>query len=345
MYNISKLNSIYGIVGWEQPFSSSVPTLNDDNLGTASGIYVNRMCPIAKLTYLMATMEGDQITATELNAKLQAIQEESIIEVVQDIWQSEDILEYGSLYTDNPDEFYERPNNGDFVGYELILDKRKDLLTTINSVWTYFSGSGTIQLRLFNQFTNAPLKTEELTITDKTLQKHSLDWQIPFHDTLLGGRYYIGYLNGGITPLSLDGSRCANRFEYIRMCEGSVRNKSDLTIWDYDQWTGYGYDHGLNFDITVEKDVSKIVIDNKKSFAPAIALKIAIKIIQEYITTNESSHLERMSNEAYSKIKMELEGRPQQGISGIIPQYKNEIKKLKRNYTNDGYNFNVASRT
>lgn len=333
MFNVSTIKRLYGLVGVKQPADPNYQLLDSDNQNSDSGIYVNDISPYFKVPLLYdAANDYAGISQADFNSWLKELQENSILRVCRELYSGADVVENKLLFDDTQDQWYELDNDGDFVGYSIDLPDNKNISVTINKAYCYFEGSGTIKLLLLNQFSKSVLQSQEIAVEDETVTPQVLNWTLPYQDDLAKGRYYIGYLTQGLIVKALNGYRSQNHFRNIRVCEGKVTGWNKEEIFEELDFVGAGLDYGLNFDISINRDHTPIVVNNKHKFARAVAIDMCINGIKAYMASLRGNVNEQRSKEIADQLVFEIEGNPDLRIYGLKGEYKKEIDNLKKSF-------------
>ena len=342
MFNATKIKALYGIVGINQPSDPTYAVLDASNAASASGIFVDDLSPFVKVSYLKETQDYSDASSAQFNAFLKRLQEQSILEAVNDVYNEPDVIETKPEFTEDAEIKYEVSNDGDFVGRQLVFCDMKDKAVSINKCWLNFNGAGTVKLLLFSQYRKAPVQTKSVVLTDTGVNEVTLNWIIPYSDIVLGGRWYIGYINEGYTIKAINMNRSSNCIDGVEITSGKVVGHTSEAIFEPNKFTGTGNEYGLNFDISLKKDVTASAVNNSNSLAMAIGYKMAIKCIEAYKASRRSNGEQRLTDELVRDLIFELEGNPELKIFGLYGKYRNEIAKVKKSLTNNGYSINMG---
>jgi hypothetical protein len=345
MYSVSDIKTLKGLVGWNQPANPEYAILNAGNLESRSGIKIDEVSSYAKIEYVKDSQDYSGISDVNFNSYLDRLQESAVVQVVSDVFDMPDSMESKPLFSDNPDTFTQLDNDGDFVGFEINLARRADISAVINKAWLYFDGVGDIELLLFNQFSKDPVQRKTISLDDSGIKDVQLGWELPFSNGRLRGKWYIGYLTGVLTPNALDGNRCYNSYRFIDVCAGKVPGWNQDSVFGVSDFDGTGHDYGLNFDITIKKDVTATILNNEQSFASAIGFQYAIKCLQLYSSSLRSNINERYSKDFLNKALFELEGNSEQKIYGLKSKYYKSIKQLQKSFTCIGNKIHIKTIT
>lgn len=342
MFSATKIKALYGIVGINQPSDPTYAVLDATNAASASGVFVDDLSPLVKVSYIKETQDYADASALQFNAFLKRIQEQSIIETVNDAFSEPDVIESKPEFTCDAETKYEVANDGDFVGRQILFRTMKDKAISINKCWLSFNGAGVVKLLLFSQYRKTPVQTKSVTLTDTGINEVTLNWVIPYSDIVLGGRWYIGYINEGNTISAINMNRSANCLDGVEITSGKVIGHTSESIFEPDKFVGTGNEYGLNFDISLKKDITASVVNNSGSLAMAIGYKMAIKCIEVYKASRRSNGEQRLTDEKIRDLIFEIEGNPELKIFGLYGKYKNEISKIRKSLSNNGYSINMG---
>ncbi len=242
-------------------------------------------------------------------------------------------------------------NDSSLVGLKINLKDNRDLVTILHKVGHQFNGAlSDINLYLYHTSVVAPLETFTFSHTTAfTSQWTSLsDETIRFlsdsHD--IGGYFILGYYQDDIGSVkALKKEIIWN--EYKRCCDSKrdyeryspfvevrgIRVPSQYhdgtnlpeTDYDYDNFTDYFNNYGLNLQFTTKCDLTPFIIQQEESIAQVKSLMMAKLILQDI------AHNTRGSNGVANQVKqMALKQlHSEQGVGDkFIDKYKKAIKAL-----------------
>lgn len=342
MFNVTKIKALTGIVGINQPSDPAYAILDAANAASTSGIFVDDLSPFVKVQYLKDTQEYADASSLQFNALLKRIQEQSIIEAVNDIFNEPDIIESKPEFTCDAEIKLEVANNGDFVGRQIVFEEIANSSLVINKCWLNFNGAGTVKMLLFSQYRKTPVQTKSIALTDTGINEVVLNWVIPYSDIVLGGRWYIGYITEGLVIEAINMNRGRNCLDGVCVDSGRVKGHIAETIFEPVTFLTESNEFGLNFDFSVKKDVTASVTNNINSLAMAIGYKMAIKCIEMYKSSGRTNANQRLTDDKIRDLIFEIEGNPELRIFGLFGKYKAEISKVKKSLSNQGYSINLG---
>lgn len=342
MFQANKISDgLLGIVGFRQPYNPKYAILDSDNLASDSGLYINDN-PYAKIDYIKDTQEYDDITESQFNLMLKNLQKSSIASVCNKCFSEFDFLDRNLLFKNasNKIEVETLPNG--FVGYKIEVSNEKNIAFKINKVILDFQGTGVFTLLLWNTGKKAVIQSKVITIASDN-QVEELNWVLDNSETTYKGDYYIGYNTNGLTvnPFKRNWNNASLMSSFKGICVDSVyvKNHNTENLFDLRLIDGLSESIGINLDISIFDDYTDFILNNKNLFAKAISLEMTIQCLQIYISSNRSNLNQRVSQELYQKIMIEIEGTKgsdsiisvtglREQVLGEISIIKQEIKKL-----------------
>jgi len=239
-----------------------------------------------------------------------------------------------------------------FVGSRIQKSLDKNIAFEITRCLLEFSGTGNIELLLFNSAVKAPIFSKVVAVASGQ-QVVALNWRLDNTGTYFQGDYFFGYITKDLTVLPFKRDyESANRISVIsHLCFTPIVVSGVQTkeLFDLSKINNVSESWGLNPDVTVFNDYTDLVIQNEMLFATAIQTQMVINSIQQYIASERSNRTERMSNDRLNLLIAQLEGVPDQ-ITGLIPTLRKDVamlnKELKRiinGYFASGFMLNRTS--
>ena len=339
--------SLYGIVGLRQPFNPNYAILDADNLVSRSGLYVTDN-PFVKIEYLKETQDYKDVTDEDFNEYLKRIQQASIINVCQRVFNRFDYLDRNLLYKNAQNKVDQETLNNGFVGYKIKVSSDTNIAFQIKRVLLDFDTVGDFKLMLFNTSELNPIKEQSITITDKT-QVVELNWSVDNNSDIYKGDYYLGYIKTDTTPIpykrEYEHSDEMSYISHLAFDKVQVNGHSTETLFDLDDTDALSENIGINPDIVVYEDYTDLIIQNEMLFSRAIELDMTISILREYSNSLRSNGTEMKSEQQAMRVLAEIEGQKGDGvltITGLRPlllgelnQLESQINKLKEGYFNN----------
>jgi len=353
MFDKAKVtNSFSGLVGFKNPSNPAFAIVDIDNQTSRSGRYATEN-PYCKIESLKETQDYIEASDADFNLFLKELQSKSVSEVMDKVLLDSDYIDRQILYQfANNKVQTEDLITDSFVGYRINKSLEKNVAFELTRIFLEFSGTGDIELLLFNSAVKDPIFSKVVSIT-KPQQVEILNWRID--DTLdsFQGEWYLGYLTSGLTvlPFKREYQRAGVKSSITHLCFNSVdvKNVTANELFDLDDVNSSSNCWGLNPDVFVFSDYSNLLINSEHIFAPAIQLQIVINAVQIYITSLRSNRTEQISSEQLNFIIAQLEGVPDR-IIGLIPTLRKEVESLNtqinrlvNGYYSNGFELNTLS--
>lgn len=354
-------SKLYGIVGLRQPYNPDYAILDANNVISRSGYYATDN-PFCKIDFVVDNMDYIGASNANINDFIKNLQISAITDVCNMVFDQPDYIDRQYVLNNTINKVaLENIYNG-FCGYELLVDREKNVAFEITRVVLNFSGTGNITLALFNSAVTTPLQTKVVNITSD-FQIEDLNWKIDGASKEYKGRYYIGYIRESSTvPVPFKREYydsvllSAIKFFQIRPVRFTPTTLTNLKLGDLRKVQYVVERHGINPDITVYYDYTDMICRNERLFAKAIDLAFQIKLINSYITSTRSNRSERISAELITKAVAEMEGITQGsgtinkkglkfGLSNEVELLKQQIKKLHQNYNGSDSALSVVTLT
>lgn len=291
------LSELVGIVGWRQGTITGDVVVSPANLASSSGLYVQGAHPMVTVKNIKSTQEDRSITDDEMNEVLTNLVKDGISNVLNYVFPTSDIFANGLLYKYESD--FTAPLNQlkGFVGYEITVANRKDIVSVLNKIILQFSGVESVKLLLFNSGQKSPIASKVISVTADTNITSSLDWILGYI-TAPGGNYYLGYLNNSLTAYAYN--RVFSRANIMTQFNSIVLRPMYVPGWNLEtlfpiQTIQYRAEtFGMNLDITTAKDYSNTILQNKDRFAKAIQLSTAVQALALMTSTQRINPEERV---------------------------------------------------
>lgn len=291
------LSELVGVVGWRQSTVQGDVIISDENLASSSNLFVQGAHPIVTVKNIKATQEDRQISDDQMNDVLMNLMKDGVSNVLNYVFPSSDIFANGLLYKYESDFNYPLTELKGFVGYEICVANRPDVVSVLNKIILQFSGAGSVKLLLFNSGVKAPISSKTVTVTANTNITAIVDWLLGYV-TAPGGNYYVGYLNNSLNIYAYNRafsrSNYMTEFKSILFKPIYVKDWNTETLFNLTDIVYRSETFGLNFDVTTAKDYSNIILQNKDRFAKAIQLSTAANALALMTTTSRVNPEERV---------------------------------------------------
>ncbi len=249
------------------------------------------------------------------------------------------------------------------AGFELVPIRADGVTTKLNRVGLQFTGTGDITLYLMHSSQMDPIK--EITITrtkNGSMEWFDLpDWFLPYAADNIdsGGSWYVVYDQANISgqkaiKKDMDWSHApCSTCDYQERSGFDIWSKyleihpfkvvevvgESLQMWDVRKnlYT-YTSNYGINLQLTIECDVTDLIIQQKKAFQSVIGLQLAADMLREFAYNPNFRIGRTQQNFSRLEILYELDG-DSQGYkkSGVMHQLCNALKAVSldtNNYSN-----------
>lgn len=248
------------------------------------------------------------------------------------------------------------------VGFEIVPIRANGVTLKIEKIGAQFTGASEIKLYLMHSSQLNPIKE----ITLQRTKDSSMEWftqedlYLPYisDGTDAGGSWYIVYDQDSIGTsqaiyhdkdwsarpcygCSFEETSAYNIWsQYLEFHPFKVSDfdmSPDLKMWDVSKnMYTYTTNYGLNFQITLECDITNVVLEQRRTFQNIIGLQMGVDMLRE-MAYNPNSNINRtQQNFSYSKqeILYELDG-DSQGYkkSGLVWQLSQAMKAVSIDVT------------
>jgi len=250
-------------------------------------------------------------------------------------------------------------NNGKFVGWMIALNKGKDTLLKIRSIGIQTTEpQASLPIYVFHSSQRDPIVTTSITTTKGgSFQWHDFETPIELsyyasrddnQDYDTGGFFYVGYFQDDLVGQAIkkninlisppcstcDGGRYYRKWsqwsKFLQIRTGEVSSEkidsADPEMVDSgDIGINDTNNYGLNFDISVECDLTKFIVDHLHLLVEPIKYSIAVGLLNELIY-NSRDNVSR--DKVLPLANRALHGDPVNGIKGIMHYYTQSIEAL-----------------
>ena len=147
--------------------------------------------------------------------------------------------------------------------------------------------------------------------------------------TYVGGSWYIGYYIDDLTGQAYqrdDEANCYwNKTQYFWIRAIDTANYTFEKLPDIDNITDSLYAWGLNFDITVEADLTTFLTEVKDDFATLIGMQFAFDFLMEAVYSNRNNENKRFNKD---KLLLELKGTDANKTIGLEYKLNQAYKEM-----------------
>jgi hypothetical protein len=339
MINTTDILSAWQRIGWLEPSKTGYTSILDtDNKTSLSGKTFDALHAYTNFVRFKDTYPDLSASSATLNAQLKAWQQTGIITIVEDVLNSEEIVEHKVLLSEEFDTSQTIVNNDKFVFVRIKVPY--GFVITINSVGISLDTVDNFSLYFFNDTQLSALSTQAIVPVANTEK-----WTVPTYTNLWGsttsmksGVYYLGYFQTDIPTAKAiqrdfykDISVC--NFDYCY----ATPNGTSLPLWNTISETGYTW--GINLDYSIRKDFTPIYLKNPAVFDKALGYYVIEQMLRQILLTDRFNLSERKGkNESTSaQIFAELNGIAESRYKGIHQMYLDEIENLRKIYKRKNY--------
>jgi hypothetical protein len=344
MFNKSKIDSLFGIVGWRSPDNPDYQILDAANLASTSGRFVNDNA-YSKIELVKDNQDYASQSDAEFNTKLKELQETSISSVCNAVFNDSDYIDRQVLYRYAQNKTNTETLPDGFIGYKLTIDNTKDVAFKITRMLLDFNGTGDVTIMLFNSAKKEVVFSQVVSITTDH-QEVELNWVLDNTDTIYKGEYFLGYNTNGLTvqPFKRDynNSSIESSITHLGVENIFVSGHNTNTLFDLTTTEGNSLTTGLNPDITVYEDFTDLILNNKSLFGYAILLDLQIRCISLNLASIRSNKNQRLAESNTVRMQQEIDGESGDGllkVAGLRPMLLGELHRLTKeiNKLKDGY--------
>lgn len=331
---------LFGVVGFRQPYDPNHDILEAALIANTSGCVFEQFSSYVTAENIKETQAYAAITDEDFNSWLTDAEKDSIAKGLNQCFSGDDILENALLYDNSPRKSSNEliNNNGDFVGYEITVSKRKDIAVFVNKLIAEFSGTGDVKILLFNDNLNTPIETKIITIASKSATESVVDWMLPYANSVQGGKYYIGYLTDSLPVQAynrqFDDSNVAHCYNALNIQPIKITGWNAEIMFDISDIEYVSETFGLNFDISSYEDYTSIAINNKGLFVDVIGYQFAADMLGMMLTSTRKNGVERLQK---GNLLLELQGNFTNEelpiVIGINAKLEKAIKSVKEQLT------------
>jgi len=339
MIDLTKTQAaLYQRVGWRQPTQTDYDILSAANLVTNSGLIFQDFNPLVTVENLHNCQVDKDVSDVNFNTWLVNFQKAAINKIVNACVNREDLIENAALFPFENVKTDKLDNNGDFVGYEIELAKRKDIAVVLNQIITEFDADEAITIYLFHSSQQTALTTYSIT-TSANNAKFTTAGTVLYFENLasqyVGGKFYLGYLTTGMTAKALNrtwnSSNVRNKFTDFSIKPIKVPGHTDSTLFDVDDVSYESDTYGINLDISTYQEYSDIVTQNKILFDRAIGLQVACDTLAQIILSARTNRIKReVGDAAFNELNGAYTGEGIPLSVGLLKQLNKEIERITK---------------
>ena len=348
------------LLGWRHHHNPVEYTIKDELTKSESGQYYQDFHPLITLDNIRSIApEFDSNKDSMFSDWLKIKTEASILKAIETFYSTKltdktirNILESKALFDGAGRLTDVVRNTNSLVGFEIIPVRADGATLKIEKIGLQFNMNGNFNLYLFHSSSPEPIKTTEVEYTKNGgIQWMDADMHLPYmsESTDAGGSWFLCYnqkeLPEGMMAIeknrdcSKEPCRCCSSSEYaswqawsqyLEVHPFKTPSPSEMKMWDIeDNLYTYTTNYGLNLKVTMECDLTDIIIEQRRSFQNVIGLQVAADMIREF-AYNPNFRINRMQqNFSRNELLYELDG-DSQGYkkSGILHRLDKAMEAL-----------------
>lgn len=349
------------LLGWRHHHSPVDYTIKDELTKSESGQYYQDFHPLITLDNIRSIApEFDKGSEDELFSDWLKIKTEaSILKAIETFYSTKladktirNILESKALFDGAGRLTDVVRNTNSLVGFEIIPVRADGATLKIEKIGFQFNMNGNFNLYLFHSSSPEPIKTIEVDYTKNGgIQWVEVDIYLPYmsESTDAGGSWFLCYnqkeLPEGMMAIeknrdwSKEPCRSCSSSEYaswqawsqyLEVHPFKTPSPGEMKMWDIeDNLYTYTTNYGLNLKVTMECDLTDIIIEQRRSFQNVIGLQVAADMLREF-AYNPNFRINRtQQNFSRNELLYELDG-DSQGYkkSGILYRLDKAMEAL-----------------
>lgn len=331
------ISSLYGIVGFRQPYNPSYQILDAANQVSRSDYFVNDN-PYAKVELIHQNQDYAGISDSDFNDLLKKLQESAIADVCNQAFLSEDFRERHKVYEYPLNKVDQEILPDGFVGFKIELTRENNVAIQIPTITTDFATTGNVEILLYSsEVKSGPIATTGVVAITTDRQVINTDWVINNTGGDYKGEYYIGYFKDGTTPIpykrNYDNANIVSCWQDLFIQPTQSNGVSGPALFDLRDQKGLAEYCGINPDIVVYDDYTDWIISNQRLIAHAIYLSLTIRCMSIYAASLRSNKDERASDRILLLVMEMIEGRQGEvgpNTRGMRDELGNQITLLKQ---------------
>lgn len=333
MYNHSTIkSSLYGLVGFKQDARTEFGILDEGNIGSTSGMYFNDYHSLIN-TEILKNIAPEDLTDAQFNDWLEDLTKASITKTVNSIlskfrmqnssalWENTRLYSFANVF----DTKLTYVGNA-FVGYEIELCHSDNIMIVLNAIGLQFDADDTFNLYVFHSSQKNPIYTIEVTPSANNEQWEAQTAKYLEHitDTYAGGKFYIGYLQQDVTANAINREwDFANLQSYSRFFSVQpikVNDHASATLFDIADVEYTSDTYGLNFDLTVQTNLTKQIVKQANLLTNVIGYGVAVDILERIANSTRGNAVKKETRDlAFNELNIE---------SGLKKKFADELKAV-----------------
>ena len=330
MINSSVILTAWQRIGWSEAAAGTYTSVLDtDNKITLSGLYTNGFHGLCTFKNVKESVADMAISSVNVNLLLKQWQQNSIIEVLKDVFPLE-VKEKRKTCDQNSIDLDNKIIVGSsFVGYEIIVPE--GFVLTVKYADIFFDKVASFNLYIFNANQQTALTPKVVTSVANESKMTAIDYSIYGRSaTLNEGRYYVGYFQSAISSANAIRMPIIQYESPICYIHPIIATPNGVALPVDVSYTGET--HGLSLDYTVERDNTRDYLQRPEIFDYAIGWSICKKCLEQILFSERYNKTMKATAEelnASARAFVELKGQGNE-IDGVLQKYSKEIEKIKK---------------
>lgn len=321
------MNALFGRVGWRQPVEAGQNILNGYNTTSYSGRYFQSFHPLVSPRLIRSAQENTGMTDLQFNDYLVEMQKDCILSTLNTVFNKPQLIEKKLLFeTVDADGQQIIANEGKFVGVKLRTSRQDRYTAQVKKALLYFDTTVTFNLYLFHSSKKTHVKVQSVTATAEELTEVVLNGF--YLDSRISGEWYLGYFQddlGGAKAIHFDDY--PNRFTILDIDFIETPKIAGQTNFRRDGISEDRYNYGLNAEIAVFSDFTRVIEDQAHLFDEAIGLQMAVRCLELYQNSVASNRDQRIAEGKATQIQTDLNVSGPTNEMPVMPGIKARLKK------------------
>lgn len=249
-------------------------------------------------------------------------------------------------------------NTSSLVGFEIVPLRSKGATIKIEKIGLQFSGIGAVKLYLMHSSRAEVIKEIEITRTRSLGMEWTpqTDLYLPYlsNEIDAGGSWYLVYdqnelpVDSQAINKSRDWSKApcttCNTYDtiayqgwskYMEVHPFKTESpEGEMSLWDIeDNIYTHDTNYGINLQLSVECDVTDIMLENKLSFQTVIGLQMAVDMIKEFAYNPNYNIIRGTQTFTKNELLYELNGKEGDNENSINYKLKKAFEAIKIDMT------------
>lgn len=328
------ISNIEQQIGWRQPIDTENAIVDAFNNTSNSGKFFQDYSKAVRIENLRTSWP--LLNDADFNTKLKQETEESIVRAsYAAVNGAADLIETKPLFHFENDFLNKVPNVTDkFVGFELQLKKKEGVAIKLNKIMSQFDGIvSPLKLYVYHSTQKTAIFTIDITTQVDSVKTQNNDTTLYYqNDLYVGGTFYIGYYQNDLGSTQaynreFERADIQNRYECISMRSISVIN-SGIELFDINDIVNESETWGLNFDISIYKDWTQLIIDNITVIEDLLGYQTVSMFINSMLYNNRNNDFQKANQDRFLIELKGLSGAKELGIETILQKELERVQQI-----------------